>query len=174
MPNPTDREGVQRLIGSLNFFRGFIPNVSKVTQPIRELLKADAAWVRGPDQKEAMRQIKTTLMSEPVLKYFDVNQDVLIQTDASKGGLGAVLLQLNHPVAYASRALNDAEQRYPQIDKELLAIVYGCEKFHTYTHGRDIGIQTDHQPLVPIVKTPLWMTSPRLQKTSDKTAALPS
>ena len=127
MPNPTDREGVQRLIGSLNFFRGFIPNVSKVTQPIRELLKADAACVRGPDQKEAMRQIKTTHMSEPVLKYFDVNKDVLIQTDASKGELGAVLLQLNHPVACASTGLNDAEQRYPQIDKELLAIVYGCE-----------------------------------------------
>ena len=111
-----------------------------------------------------MRQIKTTLMSEPVLKYFDVNQDVLIQTDASKGGLGAVLLQLSHPVANPSRALNNAEQVYPQIDNGLLAIVYGCEKFHTYTHGRDIGIQTDHQPLVPIVKTPLWMTSPRLQK----------
>ena len=48
MPDPTDREGVQRLIGSLNILRGFIPNVSKVTQPIKNLLKA---WVWGPDQK---------------------------------------------------------------------------------------------------------------------------
>ena len=89
-----------------------------------------------------MRQIKTTLMSEQVLKYFDVNQDAIIQTDASKGGLGAVLLQLSHPVANPSRALNNAEQIYPQIDNGLLAIVYGCEKFHTYTYGRDIAIQT--------------------------------
>ena len=109
--------------------------MSKVTQLMRELVNADAAWVWGPDQKEAMRQIKTTLMSEPVLKYFDVNQDVLIQTDASKGRLGAVLLQLNHLVAYASRALNDAEQRYPQIDKELLAIVYGCEVSYVHMAG---------------------------------------
>ena len=70
-----------------------------------------------------MRQIKATLVSEPVLKYFDVNKDILLQTDASKGGLGAVLLQQSQPVANASRALNNAEQRYPQIDKELLAIV---------------------------------------------------
>lgn len=164
MPDPTDREGIQRLIGSLNFLRSYIPNVSKITQPIRELLKSDAVWVWGPDQKEAMRQIKATLMSEPVLEYYDVNKDILLQTDASKGGLGAVLLQQSQPVAYASRALNDAEQRYPQIDKELLAIVYGCEKFHTYTYGRDIEVQTDHQPLVSIVKKPLWMASPRLQK----------
>ena len=111
-----------------------------------------------------MRQIKATLVSEPVLKYFDVNKDILLQTDASKGGLGAVLLQQSQPVANASRALNNAEQRYPQIDKELLAMVYGCEKFHTYTYGRDIEVQTDHQPLVSIVKKPLWMASPRLQK----------
>ena len=91
--------------------------------------------VWGPNQKEAMRQIKTALVSEPVLKYFDVNQDVLIQTDASKGGLGAVLLQLNHPVACASTGLNDAEQRYPQIDKKLLAIVYGCKVSYIHMAG---------------------------------------
>ena len=85
-----------------------------------------------------MKQIKATLTNEPILKSFDVNNDVLIQTDASKGELGAVFLQFNHPGVYASRALNDAEQRYPQIDKELLAIVYGCEKFHTYIYSKDL------------------------------------
>ena len=94
--------------------------------------------VWGPNQKEAMKQIEATLINEPILKSFDVNNDVLIQTDASKGELGAVLLQFNHPRVYASRALNDAEQRYPQIEKELLAIVYGWEKFHTYIYGKDL------------------------------------
>jgi len=96
-------------------------------------LKSDATWIWGPDQHEAMRRIKAILMSEPVLQFFDVTKDIVLQTDASKGGLGAMLLQEGRPVAYASRALNEAEQNYPQIDKELLAIMYGCEKFHTYT-----------------------------------------
>lgn len=164
MPNPENKEGIQRLIGSLNFLRSYIPNVSTVTQPIRELLKADAAWNWGPEQNEAMDRIKQILTSAPVLKYYDVNKDIILQTDASQSGLGAVLLQEGQPVAYASRALTETEQRYPQIDKELLAIVYGCEKFHTYTYGKAIDIQTDHQPLVSIVKKSLWMASPRLQK----------
>lgn len=75
-----------------------------------------------------------------------------------------MLLQLYHPVAYAIRALNSVEQKYPQIDKELLAIEYGSKKYHTYAYVRNIGIRTDHQPLKSITKKPLWMASPRLQK----------
>ena len=75
-----------------------------------------------------------------------------------------MLLQDGHPVAYASKALSETEQNYPQIDKELLAIVFGCEKFHGYVYGRPINIQTDHNPLVTIVKKELYKASPRLQR----------
>jgi len=155
MPNLAEKEGIQHLMGSLNFLRGYIPNVSEISKPIRDLLKPDAIWIWGPDQHEAMKRQKTILISEPVLQRFDVTKDIVLHTDASKGRLGAVLLQEGRLVAYASRALNEAEQNYPQIDKELLATVYGCEKFHTYTYVRDIDVQTDHQPLVSIVKKSL-------------------
>ena len=72
---------------------------------------------------------------------------VVIQCDASDSGLGAALLQNGLPVAYSSRALTSAETNYAQIEKELLAIVFACEKFDQYVHGRDkVHAQSDHNP----------------------------
>ena len=70
-------------------------------------------------------------MSEaPVLRYYDSNKSLVIQCDASEKGMGAALLQEGQPLAYISRALTDTETRYAQIEKELLAVVYACERFH--------------------------------------------
>ena len=74
-------------------------------------------------------EIKKTLTSTPVLKYFDVKKPVRVTVDASMKGLGAAILQ-EDGVAYASRALSPTEQRYAQIEKEMLAVVFGCERFH--------------------------------------------
>ena len=165
MPDPTDSKGIQRLMGSLNYLRGFIPNVSEITEPLRALLNVDdATWVWGPEQAEAMNKVKAALTNEPLLQYFDVDKPTTLQVDSSKSGLGAVLMQNDHPVAYASRALTSSEQNWPQIDKELLAIVYGFEKFHSYVYGRPVDVQTDHNPLVSIVRKDLHKASPRLQK----------
>lgn len=164
MPSPTDVAGIQRLLGTLNFLRSYIPDMSNLTQPFRCLMKQDTLWSWGPDQEEALNLIKKVLCSDQVLRYFDISKEVNLQVDASKGGLGAVLLQEGQPVAYASRALTETECNYPQIDKELLAIVFGCEYFHSYLYGRAIAIQTDHKPLLSIIKKPLQKASPRLQR----------
>jgi len=74
------------------------------------------------------------------------------------------LLQDNQPVAFASRALTDAETRYAQIEKELLAIVFACEKFNIYIYGRVTHVQSDHKPLEAIFKKPISATTPRLQR----------
>lgn len=89
-------------------------------------MKQDTLWSWGPEQEDAFRLIKKVLCSDQVLRYFDVNKRINLQVDTSKDGLGAVLLQNGHPVAYASRALTETECNYPQIDKELLAMVFGC------------------------------------------------
>ena len=164
MPDPTDKQVIQRLLGSLNFLRGFIPDISQLTEPLRALLKNDSAWSWGTEPIKSMSSIKELLTNAPVLQYFDVDKETTRQTDASKSRLGAVLLQDGHPVAYASKALSETEQNYPQIDKELLATVFGCEKFHGYVYGRPKNIQTDHNPLVTIVKKELYKASPRLQR----------
>jgi len=74
-------------------------------------------------------------------------------------------MQNGQPVAYASRALTPTETRYAQIEKELLAIVFGCENFEAYTHGRDVvQVETDHQPLETILRKPLHSAPSRLQR----------
>lgn len=77
--------------------------------------------------------MKLLVRNAPVLEYFDSTESLTLRCDASDKGLGAVLLQKGQPIAYASRALTDAETRFAQIEKEPLAVVYGLEKFHTYT-----------------------------------------
>ena len=117
MPSLTDKQGVQRLLGALNYLRGSIPNISQITEPIRAFLKNDSDWHWSHEQEKALTEIKKILTAAPVLQYFDTSKKTTLQVDACKSGLGAVLLQNDHPVAYASRALSDAEQNYPQIDR---------------------------------------------------------
>ena len=94
----------------------------------------------------------------------DVDKPVTIQCDASGKGLGAVLLQDNKPVCYASRALTDIETRYALIETEMLAVVFACHKFHQYIYGRSVTIETDHKPLQAISTKPLSQVPLRLQK----------
>ena len=65
------------------------------------------------------------------LTYFDPKKEITLQVDATLKGLGAILSQDNKPVAFASKALTDVETRYANIEREVLAVLYGCEKFHT-------------------------------------------
>ena len=97
-------------------------------------------------------------------KYFNVNESVVIQCDASQVGLGATLLQNDQPVAYASRSLTMTEQRYAQIEKECLAIVFAREKFEHYILGKKVLVNNDHKPLEVIFKKPLLNAPKRLQR----------
>ena len=87
-----------------------------------------------------------------------------LRVDASEKGLGTVLLQKGQPIAFASRALADMETRYAEIEKELLAVVYGLEKLHHYVYGRHITVQSDHKPLEIIMRKPLLAAPKRLQR----------
>lgn len=82
-------------------------------------------------QEKALGEIKKVLTSKPVLRYCDVNKPVKLSVDASQSGLGAVLLQDNQPVAYASKSLTDCQKGHAQIEKETLAILFGYERLTT-------------------------------------------
>ncbi|GFY13725.1 retrovirus-related Pol polyprotein from transposon opus [Trichonephila clavipes] len=103
-------------------------------------------------------------MKSSCLKYFNGNTAVTVSVDASKNGLGAVLLQEGQPVAYGSESLTQTQQHYAQIEKELMAVIYGLEHFNYYTYGRIVTVQTDHKPILGLSKKSYNTISPRLQR----------
>ena len=164
MPTPTDKAGVRHLLGMINFLAAHMPDMSTITAPVRDLLKADVIFQWGPEQAKLMERIKKILSTAPVISYFDPDTRSMIQVDASQYGLGACLFQKGKPVAYASRSLSPAECKYAQIEKELLAIVFACQKIHNYIYGFQIKVQTDHKPLRVNRKEALHKISPPLQR----------
>ena len=104
------------------------------------------------------------IISAPVLAYYDVTKPVVIQCDASKSGLGPPLLQEGRPIAFSSHVMSQTEQKYAQIEKELLAIVFACEKFDQYLFGSDVVVESDHRPLETIFKKPILSSPKRLKR----------
>ena len=165
MPRPQDKKAVERLLGTVQYLSRFLPKLSDVSKPLRQLTEKEVIFTWQQQQEEAFTSIKHLVTTSPVLKYYNVKEEVTLQCDASDTGIGAALLQAGQPVAYASRALTKTEQQYAQIEKECMAIVYASEKFDQYILGREvIKVETDHKPLIPIFKKPLLHAPKRLQR----------
>ena len=163
MPCPTDVAGVQRLNGFVNYLAKFLPGLSDVMEPIRQLTKMDVPWNWSRTQDNAFEAMKRLVSEAPVLRFNDPDKELSIQCDASQTGLGAALLQDGQPLAFVSRALADTETRYAQLEKEMLAVVWSIEKFDQYTYGRRVNMVSDHKPLESIMKKALASAPKRLQ-----------
>lgn len=164
MPQPRNADDIQRLNGMVTYLSRFLPHLSEVMKPLRELTRNNAEWKWDEPQQTAFEQVKLMMTSTPVLAYYDPDKELTIQCDSSQSGLGTVLMQDGRPISYASRALSPAETRYAQIEKEMLAIIYSMEKFHQYTYGRHTVVYSDHKPLETIHKKPLYKAPKRLQR----------
>ena len=134
----------------VTYLSPFIPGLSTLTAPLHELLKKDTDFTYNCTYDAAFQHVKDAVISDTTLRYFDPLLPVTIQVDASQVGLGAALLQNNNPIAFASKALTEAECHYSNIKREMLAVVFGAEKFRTYVYGRSITIKSDHKPLESI------------------------
>ncbi|XP_064483004.1 uncharacterized protein K02A2.6-like [Ornithodoros turicata] len=164
LPLPKDKPELLRFLGMVTFLTKFIPNFSTKTSRLRELLKADVPWHWTEQHTEDFNVLKRTLMTAPVLAFFDPHNPILISTDASSYGLGSVLMQCNKPLGYASAALTTPQQQYAEIERELLDVVFACERFLYFTFGRTVTVETDHKPLVSIQEKDFNKISPRLQR----------
>ena len=169
MPPPTDVKGLkrflERFLGMVNYLAKFLPLLSDMTEPLRRLEDKDVDWCWLAQHQKAFTTVKEYSAKAPVLKYYDVNEEVTIQCDASETGLGAVLMQKGQPISFASRALTDTETRYAQIEKELLAIVWSTDKFNQYILGREVvHIESDHEPLKAVFTKPIHKSPKRLQR----------
>ncbi|KAI8480674.1 hypothetical protein Bbelb_415670 [Branchiostoma belcheri] len=164
MPRPEDAQGVQRLIGFVTYLAKFLPKLSDICEPLRKLIAKENEFEWTETHESILETLKKMVSAAPVLRYYDPEEELTLQTDASSTGLGAAITQDGQPVAYASRALTDTETRYAQIEKEMLSVVFGLERFHQYTYGRQVRVQTDHKPLEMIVLKPLHAAPKRLQR----------
>ena len=164
MSAPNDKHQLQVFLGMVTYMSPFIQDLSAQTADLRELLKKDTEFVWSPSHQAAFDKLKGMICKETTLSHFDSTKKSVIQVDASQKGIGAALLQDGKPVAFASKSLSDAETRYANIERELLAVVFGCERFHTYVYGNKFQVDSDHKPLEMITRKPLKLAPPRLQR----------
>lgn len=151
-PTPKTRKEIKGFLGLLGYYRKFIKDFARVTKPLTKCLKKNAKIELTKEYLDTVERCKTLLTNEPVLKFPDFERPFILTTDASNIAVGAVLSQgtvgSDHPVCFASRTLNETEQRYSTIEKELLGIIWAVKYFRPYLYGRRFTIYTDHRPLV--------------------------
>ena len=172
MPAPQSVKQLEAFIGKLNYYRQFIHNFADECVPLNRLRHADVEWQWTTACQTAFDTLLRAIADATTLAHFDARLPIILATDASNYGLGAVLLhrypdRSERPIAHASKTLSAAEQNYSQIEEEALSIIYGVKKFHQYLAGRTFELFTDHQPLLSIFRPdkalPLSSTS-RIQR----------
>ena len=164
---PQNAAEVRSFLGLVNYCARFIPNFATIAEPLRKLTRSDGEWAWGNAQQNAFHRLQVILTSDCVVAHYNQAAETELKVDASAVGLGAILLQGSgdnvRPVAYASRTLTDVERRYSQTEREALAVVWACERFHIYLYGKLFTLYTDHKPL-EIIYSPKSKPPPRIER----------
>lgn len=159
-PTPTTKKNVRSFLGLTGYYRKFVQGYDGIARPMIELTKKAAPkeikWT--PQCQTAFDTLKAKLSTDPVLVTPDFTKEFLLQTDASKNGIGAVLSQINdnseeHPIFYLSRKMLPNELNYSVAEKECLAIVWSINKLRYYLQGHKFTVVTDHKALIWLDKT---------------------
>ena len=166
-PPPDTYTKVKSFVGLVGHYRCFIKGFAKIAAPLYDLTSGDNKDKKSehvdlsPEAREAFDCLKAACLQAPILSFPDFNKPFLLETDASGRGLGAVLSQKQadgryHPIAYASRVMNETEQRYHSNKQEFLALKWAVtEQFHEYLspYGKNRNefiVRTDNNPLTYI------------------------
>ena len=164
---PKNAAEVRSVLGLVNFTARFIPDLSTVSAPLRQLTKNREPFVWDQEEQQSFDELKELLASAEILGFFYKNAQTKVIADASPVGLGAVLVQQQGEelrfISYASCSLSDTERCYSQTEKEALAIVWACERFHAYLYGAEFELMTDHKPLESIF-SPKSKTCARIER----------
>ncbi|KAL0546451.1 hypothetical protein IC582_016360 [Cucumis melo] len=144
---PSTVSEVRSFLGLAGYYRRFVENFSRIATPLTQLTRKGAPFVWSKACEDSFQNLKQKLVTAPVLTVPDGSGSFVIYSDASKKGLGCVLMQQGKVVAYASRQLKSHEQNYPTHDLELAAVVFALKIWRHYLYGEKIQIFTDHKSL---------------------------
>ena len=144
---PTSASEIRSFLGLAGYYRKFVANFSKLAMPLTTLTRKGKKFEWTEDCEKSFEELKRLLTNAPVLAIPEGDDGFVIYSDASKMGLGAVLMQKGNVIAYASRQLKDYERNYPTHDLELAAVVFALKIWRHYLYGVRCQIFTDHQSL---------------------------
>jgi hypothetical protein len=144
---PQTVKEVRSFLGLAGYYRRFIENFSKIAKPLTSLLEKGVDFSWTDERQKAFEELKKRLTTAPVLTLPDQNKRFTVYCDASRDGLGCVLMQEGRVIAYASRQLRRHELNYPTHDLELAAVVHALKIWRHYLFGQRCDIYTDHKSL---------------------------
>ncbi|MCU5933464.1 hypothetical protein H3U10_19950, partial [Clostridioides difficile] len=134
---------IRSFLGLAGYYRRFIENFSRIARPMTQLLKKDEKFKWTAECDKSFEELKRKLVTAPVLILPDQTKDFQVYCDASRHGLGCVLMQEGRVVAYASRQLRPHEGNYPTHDLELEAVVHALKIWRHYLIGNRCEVYTD-------------------------------
>ena len=146
--SPTTMKGIRSFLGHVGFYRKFIKDFSKISRPLCRLLEKYANFDFDESCRSAFEEIKSRLVSAPIVLTLDWSNEFEIMCDASDYAMGAILGQrpkkIFKAIYYANKTFNEAQEKYSTTKKEMLTMVFACEKFRSYILGSHVVIHTDH------------------------------
>ncbi|GJU07075.1 putative reverse transcriptase domain-containing protein [Tanacetum coccineum] len=149
--SPTTPTEIRQFLGLAGYYRRFIKDFSKIAKSLTELTQKNKKYIWGEDQESAFQLLKQKLCEAPILALPEGNDDFVVYCDASHQGLGAVLMQREKVIAYASRQLKPNEENYTTHDLELGAVVFALKIWRHYLYGTKCTVFTDHKSLQHIL-----------------------
>ncbi|GJW95871.1 putative nucleotidyltransferase, ribonuclease H [Tanacetum coccineum] len=150
--SPTTPTEVRQFLGLAGYYRRFIEGFSKIAKPLTKLTQKNKNYIWGEEQESAFQLLKQKLCEAPILALPEGNDDFVVYCDASLQGLGAVLMQREKVIAYASRQLKPHEENYTTHDLELGAVVFALKIWRHYLYGTKCTVFTDHKSLQHILR----------------------
>ncbi|GJS42294.1 putative reverse transcriptase domain-containing protein [Tanacetum coccineum] len=149
--SPATPTEIRQFLGLVGYYRRFIKDFLKITKSLTELTQKNKKYIWGKDQESAFQLLKQKLCEAPILALPEGNDDFVVYCDASHQGLGAVLMQREKVIAYASRQLKPNEENYTTHDLELGAVVFALKIWRHYLYGTKCTVFTDHKSLQHIL-----------------------
>ncbi|KAA0036944.1 pol protein [Cucumis melo var. makuwa] len=146
-PRPSTVSEIRSFLGLASYYRRLVEDFSRIASPLTQLTRKGTPFVWSPACESSFQELKQKLVTAPVLTVLDGSGSFVIYSDASKKGLGCLLMQQGKLVAYASRQLKSHEQNYLTHDLELAAVVFTLKIWRHYLYGEKIQIFTDHKSL---------------------------